>query len=425
LVVSFDHRLHLEFIKRPLDGIGAKAHGAAKFDVGDAPFGAPFSKRSTGDLIGGANVLRQPDMTSNRCALACWCWDMLLHTNRSRVTIFLVTLSLQMLSEICLDKSLSLQALAALLGKDERTISRWCERGFVPGAYRMRGGDIRRGKWRVRFPKRNEIDRRSVRFSCNRHEGWTDDQISKCRALDRLLDRIVENTKGFRRSLRYRVSRAPSPQQIDNRKVIAEMARLSEERAITKEPEGALYHDALVNLYFDGQAPEGSAAASENVNKSSQTAPRFTRRTRAPRISRDLMKLAKAKALHNHNEGARRALTMPGLARTLGLPMSWVRRDADLQRLLQKQVYEANRIAGVRHADEVYAADEARGDNGKATVARDFSASQKKMHRAAAAEFRQWYAGLTAAERAKVPADLIKTYNLKPRAARQAAALEY
>jgi hypothetical protein len=354
-----------------------------------------------------------------------WRFSAHLLANRFHVTISLVTLSLQMLSEICLDKSLSLQTLAALLGKDERTVSRWCERGFVPGAYRMRGGEIRRGKWRVRFPKRNETDRNAPRFSCNRHEGWTDDQISRCRALDRFIDRIIESTRGFRRSLRYRVAGAPSPQQIDNRKVIAEMARLSEERAMTGEPEGAPYHDALVNLYFGGQTPKkGEAYVYLPGVSATPQGPRFEGRSRAPRISRDLMTLARAKGMHNHNEGARRALTMQGLARALGLPMSWVRRDADLRRLLSKQIYEANLGAGVA----VFTHGQAK-HNGKVMLPRDtdqFWETRRRaagadelpvkteMHRQAAAALREWLRGLTPEERAKVPADTLKDYGIKP-----------
>jgi hypothetical protein len=348
-------------------------------------------------------------------------WRFFAHllTYGLHVTMRLVTLSLQLLSEICLDKSLSLQAIATLLGKDERTVSRWCEKGFVPGAYRMRGGKIRRGKWRVRFPKRNKTDRNAPRFSCNRHKGWTDDQISRCRALDRLLDRIVENTKGFRRSLRYRASSGISPQQIDNRKLLAEMAKLSEARAMTGEPEGALFYDALVNLYFSGEQPKRGDAYVYMPKTS----------IRRPRISRDLMTLAKAKAMHNHNEGARRALTMPGLARALGLPMSWVRRDADLRRLLSKQLYDANLGAGVavisydrgKHKKASSPGGIAldaentlpREDEERKPTARDFSPTQRKMHRQAAAALREWLKGMSPEERAKVPADVLREYRIE------------
>ena len=41
-----------------------------------------------------------------------------------------------------------LRDIASTLRKDVRTIRRWCARGYIPGAYRTRGGH-----WRVRAPR--------------------------------------------------------------------------------------------------------------------------------------------------------------------------------------------------------------------------------------------------------------------------------
>jgi predicted DNA-binding protein (UPF0251 family) len=45
----------------------------------------------------------------------------------------------------CFIMSVSLCAIAEIIKKDQRTVRRWCEKDFVPGAYRTRGGH-----WRIR-----------------------------------------------------------------------------------------------------------------------------------------------------------------------------------------------------------------------------------------------------------------------------------
>lgn len=89
--------------------------------------------------------------------------------------------------------------LAPLFGKDEDTLARWCERGdVVPGAYRTRGGEQRRGKWRVAVPRANKEDVALARARARR-EGIDLEEFIALLTLDRLCDRIEKNARKFSR----------------------------------------------------------------------------------------------------------------------------------------------------------------------------------------------------------------------------------
>src|SRR2546427_3631681 len=46
--------------------------------------------------------------------------------------------------------SVSIREVADSFQKNTRTVRRWCERGFVPGAYRTKGGRWRLSEWNIR-----------------------------------------------------------------------------------------------------------------------------------------------------------------------------------------------------------------------------------------------------------------------------------
>jgi len=60
-------------------------------------------------------------------------------------------------------RNFTLKKLALQLGKSERTVRRWCDRGLVPGAYRTKGGHWRIPKEAVR--RFDEIDKNASAFS--------------------------------------------------------------------------------------------------------------------------------------------------------------------------------------------------------------------------------------------------------------------
>src|SRR6476659_525336 len=51
--------------------------------------------------------------------------------------------------------SVLLRSIALTFGKDLRTIRRWCARGYIPGAYRTKGGH-----WRIRARYPMILDRK-------------------------------------------------------------------------------------------------------------------------------------------------------------------------------------------------------------------------------------------------------------------------
>jgi len=225
---------------------------------------------------------------------------------------------------------LSLCDLAPLLGKDEDTLARWCERGrVIPGAYRTRGGTQRRGKWRVAVPPVHPDDLATARARCGR-DGIAYGEYVAVLTLDRLCNRIVANARKFARNRRKQRDKDEDA-RIAAAEFAAKSLRLSNVSG----------RQILANI----TAAEAEAAANY-WNSGPLSFSELMGRNATP--SKDDWRRLIVSVAYQAYAGTRPldVLTLGGMAEALGIPAGEMAPGAGMRKIVEESLHEAARLNG-------------------------------------------------------------------------------
>jgi hypothetical protein len=236
--------------------------------------------------------------------------------------------------------------LSPLVGKDEDTLARWCERGgVIPGAYRTRGGTQRRGKWRVAVPKAHPDDLATARARCSR-DGIAYGEYVSLLTLDRLCNRIVANARKFARNRRKRRDKDE-----DARKAAAEFAA------------GSLRLSTVSGRHILANIAATEAEAAANYwNSGPLSFSDLMGRNATP--SKDDWRRLIVSVAYQAYSGTRPAnvLTLGGMAEALGIPSAEMAPGKGMRKIVEESLHEAARLNG-RERGEV-APDHGGSDSG-------------------------------------------------------------
>lgn len=242
--------------------------------------------------------------------------------------------------------------LAPLVGKNEDTLARWCERGgVIPGAYRTRGGNQRRGKWRVAVPRVHPDDLATAR-NRSRRDGIAFGEYVALLTLDRLCNRIVANAQKFARGHKKSLKEAHD-------KWIKEEASayVAECEAKGVRVTAVPGRQILANI-----ASLEAEAAANYWNSGPISFAELMRRNATP-SNDDWRRLIVSVAYQAH-AGTRPAdvLTLGGMAKALGIPGTEMAPGAEMRKIVEESLHEAARLNG-RERGEVMP-DVGGGDSG-------------------------------------------------------------
>jgi hypothetical protein len=240
--------------------------------------------------------------------------------------------------------------LAPLLGKDEDTLARWCERGdVIPGAYRTRGGQKRRGKWRVAVP-RAKADDLALAQAMARRDAVDLEECLALLTLDRLCNRIATNARKFARA------------RTDKAQAVQDWREFISREAADLAAKGFKVHSFDVERfrrdYVIGAVP--LVAAGKNPARAAVKAFNLQCKGGSPRSGRELRKfgsdleadpeyaLAVALAADARRRGEPSQTTLKALAMQFGLTLAQLRRQPALEEKLKR----AHKVAHLRAKDK-------------------------------------------------------------------------
>ena len=282
--------------------------------------------------------------------------------------------------------------LAPLVGKDEDTLARWCEReGVIPGAYRTRGGARRRGKWRVAIPRAHPEDIALALARAHR-EGIDLEEYVALLTLDRLCNRIVANSRGFSRKRRDKQT-----EQLRQESIQKEAQEFASKGArvwtLDLERLRRDYAIGAVRLIAERKDPAPAAYAAFSLQQ----------RGKQKKSARELSKfgaaleadpfyaLAVALASDAYKKGNPRGLTIEALARELGLSRGQAYRQPEVAEKLKRALRAARSYALA--LAKTSAPDPGKGEMRVEAPRPD--AEQTDRERALRAEYEQWVAGMS------------------------------
>ena len=237
--------------------------------------------------------------------------------------------------------------LAPLLGKDEDTLARWCERGgVIPGAYRTRGGSKRRGKWRVAVPI---ISLEDVSFARarSRRDGIAVDQYVGLLTLDRLCNRIAENSKRFARSRSRKAEAAKNWREFIGRESADLAERGIRVGAFDLQRFNRDYAIGATRLIAGRKNPARAAtdAIALQLKGKASRSPQELRSYGSMAETDPTYALACALAADAHKSGDASRLTLQGLAQQFGLSRGQLYRRPELAHTLRRALRAAGGYA--------------------------------------------------------------------------------
>lgn len=213
---------------------------------------------------------------------------------------------------------LFLSDLAPLIGKDEATLARWCGRpGVIPGAYRTKGGDKRRGKWRVAVPRPHPEDIETARAR-SRIDRIEPDLYLAILTIDRLCNRIADNSRKFARD------RSQHERAKERARFAAELAEEDYRRGLRVVPIDTMrmLREAAVmaiEAVLRHESPPGFFPALRRQVKGLPALPMPDDRGLWKQAAADPLQVyALALAVDMHQRGETESLTVEGLAALLG-----------------------------------------------------------------------------------------------------------
>jgi hypothetical protein len=294
---------------------------------------------------------------------------------------------------------LFLRDLAPLVGKDEDTLARWCERGgVIPGAYRTRGGAKRRGKWRVTVPRPHAEDIETARAR-SRIDRIEPALYLAILTIDRLCNRIADNARKFARD------RSQNERAEGRARFIAELAEEDRRRGLRVVPidtmrmlrEAAV--EAIEAVFIHYESPRGFFPALERQVEGRPPLPIPDDRGICKETAADPLKgYAIALAEDMRQRGETESLTVEGIAASLGYSRGDLARVPGLRSSIGGALRSARSYAATQGLDPINIdAPEQRSLLEAPRASNDRNEEQERL-------IAQWFATMPPEERARAEA---------------------